>query len=135
MAAAHVTHAPCVVDAPEGGLPAWGFGVVQDLRNAEGALLGVDYFAVPAEDYQAGWDRGEQAAEDCLRWCAAKGTPGVLFDVMMGAALVLAEDRHSVQHLALEDVAAAGPDRRGAAAGFLRTVERYAALGFARGDA
>lgn len=87
-----------------------------------GDFIAHDDFAMPAEPYGVGWKRGEAAAMECLRHAVKCRAPSPMIAVIERAGQALIETRE-------EDDDASS--MRGAAAGFLRTIERFAVLGFA----
>lgn len=85
-----------------------------------GDFLAHDDFAMPAETYSVGWKRGETAAMECLRHAAKCQAPSPMIAVIKRAGQILME---------IQDEEEGAPSQRGAAAGFLRTIEHFAVLG------
>jgi hypothetical protein len=87
----------------------------------DGDILDHEDFDVPLEPYGEGWSRGEAVAKECLTRAARNpSVPGGMLSVMKRAAEILAQSEADPD----------APSRRGAAAGFLRTIERHAVAGF-----
>jgi hypothetical protein len=106
------------------------------IRTTKGGdVLSYDDFDMPLEPYGVGWRRGEAAAKECLQH-AARGVSEPLHDALKRAFAILAEtdqvwdDILSETGRPVDGKDPNAPSQRGAAAGFVRTVEHHAIAAF-----
>jgi hypothetical protein len=89
---------------------------IVDTIGPRGKHLPREWFAVPAQSYEEGFNTGERLALDMIR--AMRSPEGARFEVLSviksAAAAIVDFDPHSSE-----------PSTRGAGAGFLRTVEWF----------
>lgn len=88
-----------------------GLSFVTDEVGPRGRLIGTNFFDVPHEDYGNGWITGMKAAREMLDWMRGQKEFCLIFPEIMNAAYAAAKEFEE-------------SSRRGAAVGFMRTLEQ-----------